>query len=419
MDHLSPAVAPPPPRSRGYGCAQWAGTAVLGAGIVADLTTAEMDGPGMWALLAVELAALAALMLPAGMRPAWLTPLLRACVPALLAAALNVILPLVGYPAAQEGRFGQTALLLCLLAVAVRYCASVWAAALSAVVVWGALMSMPLTAGAGLDDPTTMVFVLTLLMVPFAGIGGFLRSTDRQRREAMSEVRRAERVEIAADLHDFVAHHVTGILVQTQMARMLAAAPASDPASASGPDRLDPVLAGIEHSATEALASMRRLVGVLRTHSAGADVDGAAAPVRPVGDLAQLADLVDDFTRVGPRAELTRAPSVPAALPHEVEAAAFRVAQEALTNVRRHAADATLVRVGLSFADNALEVCVRDDGHGSTALPHAARGGGYGLVGLAERVSALDGELTAGPWEGGWEVLARLPVTVGTARGMA
>jgi signal transduction histidine kinase len=253
-------------------------------------------------------------------------------------------------------------------------------------------------------------------MVPFAGFGGFLRSTDRQRREAVSEVRRAERVEIAADLHDFVAHHVTGILVQTQMARMLAA----DPASA--PDRLDPVLAGIEHSATEALASMRRLVGVLRTHSTDAEGDGAAAPVRPVGDLAQLADLVDDFTRVGPRAELTRAPSVPAALPHEVEAAAFRVAQEALTNVRRHAADATLVRVGLSFADNALEVCVRDDGHGSTALPHAARGGGYGLVGLGERVSALDGELTAGPWEGGWEVLARLPVTVGTvgaARAMA
>lgn len=412
MTHLSPASGPPPRRGRAYGCALWAGVVLLCAGIAVDFTDIEASGLGPAALLFVDLAALSALLLPRRLRPAWLTAGVRAAVPALMSVGLNLALWAAGPSNDDLVRPGQIALLLCLVTVAVRGCATAWAAALSAAVLWAGLATLTLAGDLTPSDREGSVFVLTLGTAAFAGLGGFLRSTDRQRREAVSEVRRAERVEIAADLHDFVAHHVTGILVQTQMARLLAA---SDPGPA--PDRLDPVLAGIEHSATEALASMRRLVGVLRTQ--GAEADGTAAPVRPVGDLAQLAELVDEFTRVGPRAELSRAPSVPAALPHEVEAAAFRVVQEALTNVRRHAGDATGVTVGLRFADNALQVSVRDDGQGSAALPHAARGGGYGLVGLAERVSALDGELTAGPRERGWEVLARLPVTGRAAGGVS
>jgi hypothetical protein len=90
---------------------------------------------------------------------------------------------------------------------------------------------------------------------------------------------------MAADLHDFVGHHVTGILIQTQMARMMVS---------SEPDRLDPVLAGIEHAATEALGSMRLTVGILRD---GPEQTARLEPgeSRPLGDLTALAELVDGF----------------------------------------------------------------------------------------------------------------------------
>jgi signal transduction histidine kinase len=243
--------------------------------------------------------------------------------------------------------------------------------------------------------------VLVLLVAVIAGLGGYLRTLDHRRTVAVTETRRAERLAMAADLHDFVAHHVTGILIQTQMARMMAT---------SAPEHLDPVLAGIERAATQALASMRRTVGILREgpqDTAGAD----SADRHPVGGLAALADLVEGFGGpVGPKAMLHRDPSVPDSLPHEVQAAAHRVVQEALTNVRRHAADATAVTVGLSYDNGTLHVTVRDNGRGGTRIPHAARGGGFGIVGLTERVTALGGELHTGPRAvHGWEILALLP----------
>ena len=97
-------------------------------------------------------------------------------------------------------------------------------------------------------------------------------------------------------------------------------------------------------------------------------------------------------------------------LPHEVRAAVFRVVQEALTNVRRHAAEATEVSVRLRRDGDRLEVTVTDDGHGGTQLPAAAHGGGFGLVGLKERVTALGGELRGCPrGDHGWETQAVLP----------
>jgi signal transduction histidine kinase len=254
------------------------------------------------------------------------------------------------------------------------------------------------------------MLVLMLLVGAVAGFGGYLRTLDQRRGVAVTDTRRSERLAMAADLHDFVAHHVTGILVQTQMARLMAT---------TEPEGLDPVLAGIEHAATEALASMRRTVGLLREgpdHAAGpgsgAGSGSGSGDRRPAGDLAALADLVDGFGRpVGPKAVLRRDPSVPPELPHEVQAAVHRVVREALTNVRRHAADATEVTVGLTYDSGSLRVTVTDDGRGGAPMPHAARGGGFGLVGLAERVTALGGELRVGPRPGhGWQVEALLPV---------
>ncbi|MET7488364.1 histidine kinase dimerization/phosphoacceptor domain-containing protein [Streptomyces sp. NPDC005538] len=143
--------------------------------------------------------------------------------------------------------------------------------------------------------------------------------------------RRAERPAIAADLHDFVAHHVTGILVQTQVARMMAT---------TRPEDLDPVLAAVERASTEALAAMRRTVGVLR--DAGPD----AADRRPIGDLTAVADLVDGFASPVQKVTLRRDPTPPDDLPHQVQAAAWRArsrttAMAAPDSRRPHTAEAS------------------------------------------------------------------------------
>ncbi|WUI01619.1 histidine kinase [Spirillospora sp. NBC_00431] len=243
------------------------------------------------------------------------------------------------------------------------------------------------------------------------GAGLYLRAMDARRARSLAAARRDERLELARDLHDFVAHHVTGIVVQAQAARFASRSGAAPP----GPDDLDAMLGGIEKAGTEALTSMRRMVGLLRDAQNAAAPDGDAraepaaakrggAATRPVGDLALLHDLVAGFTH--PPAALTLAPDL-GALPPEVAASAHRVVQEALTNVRKHAADAATVRVTLARVGGEVEVAVRDDGRGrGRRLPS----GGFGLTGLSERIGALGGRLHAGPRpEGGWEVVAVLP----------
>jgi signal transduction histidine kinase len=373
------------------GCAGAAGIGALVAAAVIDLLASASDQGVGWAQAAVLLLGTAAVLWPAHRRPPWLTPQLRVVIPAV--ASLLCTVDSVVRSGALFGP-GELAILLCLLFVAVRHCprTSVVACASldGAAVLALAVRPFP-------DDDDLMMaymligFVLIGLTVAFAA---YLRSQDYRRTVAVSETRRAERLAIAADLHDFVAHHVTGILVQTQVARMMADTDA---------DELDPVLAGIERAATEALASMRRTVGVLRDTEDVADR-------RPVGDLAGIAGLIEGFSSPIQKASLHRETAVPDDLPHEVQAAAFRVVQEALTNVRRHAGDATRVIVGLRYEQARLEVSVSDDGRGGSQLPAAAHGGGFGLVGLKERVTALGGELHAGPRaEYGWEVRALFP----------
>ncbi|TYC10528.1 hypothetical protein FXF65_31185 [Actinomadura syzygii] len=242
------------------------------------------------------------------------------------------------------------------------------------------------------------------------GIGLYLRAVDARRSRALAAARRDERLELARDLHDFVAHHVTGIVVQAQAARFTAGSGA-----AHSPEQLDAMLGGIEKAGTEALTSMRRMVGLLRDAQHVDAPDGEArgdggAATRPVGDLARLRELVDGFTH--PPAALTLAPDL-GTLPPEVATSAHRVVQEALTNVRKHAADAATVQVTLVRVGHDVEVAVRDDGRGrGRRLPS----GGFGLTGLSERVGALGGRLRAGPRpDGGWEVVAVLPVPDGRA----
>ncbi|KUO18153.1 sensor histidine kinase [Streptomyces dysideae] len=392
-----------PVRRRRPGCVRIGAVGVLFVACWGDfLYLALAEHPGSpWLLLFSLVIGLAALLWPERRRPGWLTPQVRTGVPALTAGVHVLILIVAG----RTGGFGpgQAAVLLCLLMTAVRTCPPAWAlicGLLDGVVLLA--LPVPYYIVEPDDGIIGLITVLVLLAGCMAGMAAYLRTLDHRRARAVTDTRRAERLAMAADLHDFVAHHVTGILVQTQVARMMAT---------TGPERLDPVLASIEGAATQALASMRRTVGVLRNHDDPAEI----ADQRPPGDLAALTDLVDGFDGVGGvdghRAVLHRDPSVPDDLPHEIQAAAFRVVQEALTNIRRHAADATEVTVTLRHAHGELEVSVRDNGRGGAGLPEAARGGGFGLVGLNERVTALGGRIQARPRENahGWQVVAVLP----------
>ncbi|MFC5212737.1 sensor histidine kinase [Streptomyces coerulescens] len=381
------------------GCARGLAVGVLLAACVVDVFYAGSDGTSVLPTAspvlpasAVLLVGLAAVLWPRRRRPEWLTPQMRTGVPAAVSALYSL-----GSPVTMKANvfgLGEVLILLCLLFVAVRRCPPRWAwrcGALDA----AALLLLPVRHLGPTDSTLALLMAGLVLMGVVGGLAVYLRTLDYRRGLAVSETRRTERLAIAADLHDFVAHHVTGILVQTQVARMMAQ---------SRPRDLDPVLAGIERAATEALASMRRTVGVLR------DAGDEVTDRRPVGDLAGIAELTDGFASPVQRVTLRRDPAVSDALPHEVQAAAFRVVQEALTNIRRHAADATHIEVRLRDDAGRLEVSVADDGRGGTQLPAAAHGGGFGLVGLKERVTALGGALHAGPRGGaGWEVRAVFP----------
>jgi signal transduction histidine kinase len=408
-----------PVRPAKPGCVRVGGLVALFLVCVSDflILGGEQDVAYLWLHLFALALGLAALLWPERRRAARLTPQVRTGVPA-LAAVANVVTLLL---AQQKGGFGpgQAVVLLCLLVVAVRTCPPGWALAcglLDGLVI----LALPLPYyGVEGDDASLLgvTAVLLLLGGVTAAVAAYLRTMDHRRTQVIIETRRSERLAMAADLHDFVAHHVTGILVQTQVARMMATTEPERSEMGVPPDEvrgsLDPVLAGIERAATEALASMRRTVGVLRDHDDGSGT--GTADRRPVGDLAGIDELVRGFDGVGGvdgrAAVLRHDPAVPDDLPHEVQSAAFRVVQEALTNVRRHAADATEVTVVLRYGQGDLEVSVRDDGRGGARLPEAARGGGFGLVGLTERVTALGGRIQARPREDGpgWEVVAVLP----------
>jgi signal transduction histidine kinase len=190
------------------------------------------------------------------------------------------------------------------------------------------------------------------------------------------------------ELHDAAAHHITGIVVQAQAARITAR---------KHPETLDDALAGIESAGADALTSMRRVIGLLRD---GDDAGGLTPGPE------QLTDLVERFAGRGPAVRL-RLPDSPA-WPPEVTTTVYRVVQEALTNITRHAPGACEVTVAVAADRQVITVEVTDDA--PPGAPRFHNTGGYGLVGMRERVEALGGTLNAGPGSRtGWSVLATLP----------
>ncbi len=227
-----------------------------------------------------------------------------------------------------------------------------------------------------------------------AGVGGYLRFQQERRTEAVHSVRRAERLELARELHDLVAHYITGIVVQAQAARTVAE---------TKPEAVAPALDAIATAGSEALTSMRRMVTVLRTE------DDAAR--KPGVTLADLRMLTERFSAEGPKVAFEIGQGLDdRTLPPEVMTTLHRVLQESLTNIRKHASRTAWVEAALRRFEKVVVLRVRNFGSGSD--PKVSRlGGGFGLVGMAERVEALGGRLYAGPSaEGAWEVVAEFPL---------
>ncbi|GAB7181403.1 histidine kinase [Kitasatospora sp. Ki12] len=244
----------------------------------------------------------------------------------------------------------------------------------------------------GPTDTLTLFGFGSMLSLPTVLIGLYLRGLDDGRARAVAEARRAQRLELAHDLHDFVAHDVSGMVAQAQAGAYMAAI---DPARAAE------VFERIEQAGQRALASLDRTVQLLRSEEAGGR--------SPQPGLAELAQVVDQFTASGGAEVRLELPEGP--VPREVEGTVHRIAVEALTNVRRHAPAARTVEIRARRSDGRLELTVTDDGGAPAPEGGPRRGGGSGLPGLAARVEALGGSLEAGPYAGeGWRVRAVLPL---------
>ncbi len=213
---------------------------------------------------------------------------------------------------------------------------------------------------------------------------------ERERDQQAAAAVAAERASIAREMHDVVAHSLAVMITMADGAALK---------GRSEPGRAAAAMQQVSETGRQALNETRRLVHVLRTETA----DGARAP-QP--GLAQLDPLLEQVRATGLRAELTVG-GRPFAVPEGAQLAAYRIVQEALTNTLKHARNATVVRVALRYAGDAVEVDVTDDGAPGTAP--TSDGAGHGLVGMRERAALYDGTVLAGPRPGGgWAVHARL-----------
>ena len=213
-------------------------------------------------------------------------------------------------------------------------------------------------------------------------VGARRANTVAQRERAVAE----ERLRIAQELHDVVAHNVSLIVVQAQAL-----------GATAGDEQVREATDGIADLGRQAMKEMHRTLKLLR----GDD----AAELAPQPGLGELPDLLERTRSAGVGIELT-VEGEPRPLAQSVDLSAYRIVQEALTNVVKHAGPAN-TKVTLGYRPDALELTIADSGGGA---PSAASPGGHGLVGMRERAALFGGTLTAGPRDGhGFEVRASLP----------
>ncbi|MFE9094407.1 sensor histidine kinase [Streptomyces sp. NPDC007264] len=284
----------------------------------------------------------------------------------------------------------------------------------------GLLTMTVLTGAAMLDGPLPWYAQENLGLFAWTGMAAAAGDAVRSRRAFVDAIReRAERAErtreeearrrvaeerlrIARDLHDVVAHHIALVNVQAGVAAHV---------MDRRPDQAKEALAHVREASRSALNELRATVGLLRQSG------DPEAPTEPAPGLARLDELADTFRNAGLPVEVARADHG-ATLPAAVDLAAYRVVQEALTNVQKHAGHAAKAEVSVVRVGPNVEITVLDDGTGEDT---GQRGddeghGGHGLLGMRERVTALGGALTAGPrYGGGFRVHAILPLRNHTA----
>lgn len=273
-----------------------------------------------------------------------------------------------------------------------------------------AVMTAKWVYAAVLSDNLSMTLVViqallfSLVLVWSGTLARRSRELTRQLRvEQVERIRHevaAERGRIARELHDVVAHHMSVISVQAGLARFVLD---SDTATARG------ALGTIEDTSGEALEELRRMLHVLREHDPGG-ADSAA----PMPTLARLEDLLERIRAGGVRVELSIQGTVRPLAPG-VELCAYRVVQEALTNVLKHTQHAD-AHVRLHYRQHELTVNITDNGQGAIPAGLPADGG-HGLIGMRERAKLYGGTISAGPHaEGGFAVRLTLPTSAAGAR---
>ncbi|MFD5198726.1 sensor histidine kinase [Streptomyces sp. NPDC058375] len=261
-----------------------------------------------------------------------------------------------------------------------------------------------------------VIFVTVIMTVPFVlawVLGDSLRTRRayfdqleeraarlEREREAQSKVAvAAERARIARELHDVVAHNVSVMVVQADGAAYVMDA---------APDQAKQALETISSTGRQALAEMRRLLGVLRTGDAPESGEYVPQP-----DVEQIEDLVAQVRQTGLEVDF-KVEGTPRPLPSGVELTAYRVVQEALTNTRKHGGPDAGASVRLVYFDDGLGLLIEDDGRGAAHELYedgGADGAGHGMIGMRERVGMVGGTLDAGPRPGGgFRISALLPL---------
>ncbi len=248
-------------------------------------------------------------------------------------------------------------------------------------------------------DPTGILPGVAWIIVPFAA-GTAVRlgreAAGRQREERARQVAYEERLRVAQEVHDVVGHGLTAITMQADVALHVLA---------RRPEQAVAALTAISQTSRAALAELRATLNLMRGE-AGADGDTDRGPAP---GLAQIGALADRVTRAGVPVTLrNELPTGP--MPAAVELAAYRIVQESLTNVLRHAGPATAT-VSVRRVDGQLDIEVTDTGRGGSAGQPREKTAGQGIAGMRERAVALGGSLRAGPASGGgYAVYAMLPV---------
>jgi len=229
-----------------------------------------------------------------------------------------------------------------------------------------------------------------------SAIGAYPRVAARRTARQVASARAQQRRQLERDLHDYVAHDLSGIIVQAQAARY---------ASRDDPEQLLRALERIEDAGQKAMSSMDRALELLRD---GEDLDSSGYLGGQPG-LAQAGDLVASFRESTPAVVSLDVEGPVERLPRLVSATLVRVLVECLTNVRRHSPASRRVDIGVRVDDHRASITVRNDGAGSPGAG-GARAGGTGLAFLATRVEALGGTMLAGAEGGDWRVEGSLPL---------